>query len=217
MKIASQMPVPQLRLADGEAKPPEENKPNLPPDRVEFGDGGGPEENRRSTGEYLLNKGLNVAYGAGTGALFAHLTAGNPAATLVANAIPVAIGATVIGGMVGGFAAMVAAKNGKSGTKAFLLWGGGTALGVGATLAGAAYVGHKVLTAMPWTPAVNGAVLGAAGGLVGSGIDFKAAGKLVKEAMGSDQKTKIEPPKDPNAGGPQQPPADPKPPETDGK
>ncbi len=169
--------------------------------------GGQQKEEGPSMGAKIGSKILNVGIGAGVGAAMGHYFRGSMKAALAFNAIPIAIGATGIGIVAGGFAAMVAAKNGESGTNAFLKWGGITALATGALLVGATVAGQALTNALPWDPMINGAVMGGVGGLLGSGVDWTKVSGVVKAAASKGkEETKVDPPSNPPP--PAVPPAD---------
>ncbi len=192
-----------------ENQPPQGEKP--PGDGFEKQD---PQMPKISMGQLALYGAGAVASSAATGAFWAHANQGSAKLELMVNALPVA-GAAILGGLgVGAFAGMVAAKGGGSGSKAFMKWGGGTALGITALGVGAPLATQWMVNQLPWSHAVNGAAVGAGMAIVGGAVALGAyvvlrnkAQKFIEEEKA---KTNVAPPQDQQ---PPAPPQDPKPPQ----
>lgn len=107
---------------------------------------------------------INTLKGAVGGAVCGHFISSSKGRSIGFNA---AAGAAVGGGLLGLGGAFVGALAGDKAAKY-----GGTGLVVGAAAGGAlgaagGYVDYLLNSALPWTPAINGAVLGASGALIG--------------------------------------------------
>ncbi len=107
---------------------------------------------------------MRTVHGAVFGAIGGHLISGNQARSIGMNA---ALGASLAGGLCGLGGALWGALEGDKALKY-----GGTGLLVGGAAGGAVgaavgYADNWLNSALPWTPAINGAVLGAGCALVG--------------------------------------------------
>ena len=120
-------------------------------------------------------------------------------ATLLASAPGILLGSAAIGLGVGLTAGMIGAKAGsKNASRNALLWGGGAMLATGALLTGGAAAGQALTNALPWSAAVNGAVMGGGTALLSTGTDWTKVGGFIKDKMGGDTPpTDIKPPSDP--------------------
>ena len=103
---------------------------------------------------------LNSAWGGVTGAIYGNWINDSLGRNLALNVGAGAVGGGLIGGLVGGGLGAFNNEAGKG-----LLWGAGIGVVGGGTLGLlSGGIDHLIRTAMPFSPMVNGAILGAASG-----------------------------------------------------